>query len=69
MTSSTRKLIGTILLLVVIFVYFLLAIALGPAVLVPGTPWYGQLVFYAIAGMGWAIPGAVIVKWMAKTDA
>ena len=68
MTQRTRKLIGTILLLVSIVVWCVLAGAIYANVL--GTaPWWGLLVFFAIAGGAWFFPAAWIIKWMARPDA
>ncbi|MEL6287500.1 MAG: DUF2842 domain-containing protein [Pseudomonadota bacterium] len=69
MTGSTRKLVGTFMLVVLVFVYFLLVIGLAPALLTDQTHWSLQLIFYAVAGMGWALPGAYLIKWMAHEDA
>ena len=66
MTDSTRKLIGTVLLLILVFVYAMIVSAIGPAIIVEGTAWYAQLAFYAIAGLGWTVPAAVLIKWMAQ---
>jgi hypothetical protein len=67
MTPKLRKLVGTVLLLVLIVVYMMVVAALAPAILKPDSPWI-QLAFYAIAGVGWAFPAGVLIKWMAKTD-
>ncbi|MEO0618406.1 MAG: DUF2842 domain-containing protein [Pseudomonadota bacterium] len=69
MTSNARKLTGTAMMVVLIFVYFLFVLALAPALITDDTHWSLQLIFYAIAGAGWAIPGALLIKWMAKPDA
>jgi len=66
MTDSTRKLIGTVLLLIFVFIYAMIVMNIGPAIVVPGTPWYGQLAFYAVAGLLWTLPAAVLIKWMAQ---
>ncbi|MGI9407342.1 MAG: DUF2842 domain-containing protein [Hyphomicrobiaceae bacterium] len=65
MSPRIRKLIGTVLLLVLVFVYALLVIALAPAILKPDAPWV-QLVFYVVAGLTWVIPAGALIKWMAK---
>jgi hypothetical protein len=67
MTMRTRKLIGTILLLVLVTVYCLLVMVLAVTV-VPqiGKTW--EAVFYAIAGLAWVPPAGLLISWMHKPD-
>ena len=67
MTMRTRKLLGTVLLLLLVFVYSLLVMGLAPAILRPDRPWV-QLAFYVAAGLVWVLPAGVLIKWMAKPD-
>ncbi len=67
MTSKQRKLAGTVLLLVLIVVYMTLVSALAPAILHPDSAWTTELAFYAVAGLGWTPPAAMLIRWMAKT--
>jgi hypothetical protein len=65
MTQSTRKLIGTVLVLVSIVVWCILVGAayanwLGEA------PWWGLIVFFAVTGGLWFFPAAWLIRWMAK---
>jgi hypothetical protein len=67
MTQSTRKLLGTFLTLIGLVVYCALAITLYSAFLAnAATP--VQLVYFAVAGLGWALPTAIIIRWMARPD-
>lgn len=66
MTIRTRKLIGTVSLLVVITVYSLVVIGLV-ATAFPQLGTGMQLVFYAIAGLAWVPPAGLIINWMHKT--
>ncbi len=66
MSDSTRKLIGTIVLLIFVFIYSMIVINIGPVLLVEGTPWWAQLAFYAVGGLAWTIPAAILIKWMAQ---
>lgn len=67
MHSRTRKLIGTVLLLVWVSFYALLVTAImhnaarrfGPV---------GEPLFYAFAGIGWIPVAMLVVWWMAKPD-
>ena len=67
MTQSTRKLIGTMLTLVLIVVYAFLATAIYLQFL-QGAPPLGLLAYFVIAGLGWGVPTAFIIRWMAKPD-
>jgi Protein of unknown function (DUF2842) len=64
----TRKLIGTVLLiaLVVVWSLFFTALAQG-RIAEAGRVW--QLFYYLVAGAGWVIPAAVLVRWMQRPDA
>ena len=67
MSIRTRKLIGTIALLVLVSVWGLLAMALAQSVL---TDINGLVaaIFYVVAGLGWVLPAMPLVSWMAKPD-
>lgn len=65
MPPRLRKLIATILLLVLIITYSLVVMLLAATMLAPTNKW-GELVFYAIAGLAWVLPAAWIIKWMHK---
>jgi hypothetical protein len=67
MTQSTRKLFGTILTLVVLVVYAWLATAIYLTFLT-GAPQAVLLVYFAVAGLCWAIPISFVIRWMAKPD-
>jgi hypothetical protein len=66
MTMRTRKIVGTVALLVVITVYSLLVIGLV-ATAFPQLGTGMQLVFYAVAGLAWVPPAGLIINWMHKT--
>lgn len=63
MRQRTRKLFGTVALLVLVAVYAVLMTGLAAAVL-PNAGQVTQLVYYAIAGLAWVPPAALIVSWM-----
>ena len=67
MTIRTRKLIGTFAMLALIAVWSLLAMALAQSVL---TNINGLVaaIFYVVAGLGWVLPGMLLIKWMARPD-
>lgn len=68
MKQSMRKLVGTFATLAVLVLYVAAAVAIHLAFFAGlATPL--QLVYFAIAGLGWAIPTGIIIRWMAKPDA
>ena len=67
MSSSLRKLIGTVILVITVPVYALIAMVIAVAVL-PGINVWGQLVYYVIAGLLWVPPAGLLIAWMAKPD-
>jgi len=67
MTQSTRKLIGTVLTLVVLVLYAGLATAIYTSFL-EGAPNWLLLLYFAVAGLLWAVPIGLIIRWMVKPD-
>jgi hypothetical protein len=67
MPQRMRKLIGTVVLLVFLACYSLLAMALAAAVL-PGAGGLMQFVYYAVCGLAWVLPAGVLVRWMQRSD-
>lgn len=67
MSSSLRKLIGTIILVITVPVYALIAMVIGVAIL-PGVNFIWQLVYYAVAGLLWVPPAGLLITWMARPD-
>lgn len=63
MSTRLRKLIGTILLLVLVAGYALLATAVAGIVL-PEASKVTELAFYAVAGLAWVLPAALLIRWM-----
>ncbi len=64
MNPRLRRLFGALLFLLYLSFYIILIVAVAYGVL-PDKSKAFQLVFYAIAGTIWVIPGAFIIKWMA----
>lgn len=67
MTQSARKLIGTLLVLVSIIVWCVLAVAIYSTWL-GGAPWWALILFFAVTGALWFFPAAWIIRWMARPD-
>jgi hypothetical protein len=67
MKIRTRKLLGTVALLLLAAVWSLMGMMVAQA------PWLAnsgvlQAVFYVVAGLGWVLPAMPIVSWMSRPD-
>jgi len=67
MTIRTRKLIGTVALLLLVAVWALFAMALAQSVLTDINGFVAAL-FYVVAGLGWVLPAMPLISWMARPD-
>lgn len=67
MPIRTRKLVGTIALIVLVVVWSLVAMALAQAPLVAGSKLV-QAVYYVVVGVGWVLPAMPIITWMSRPD-
>ena len=66
MSPRIRKLVGTVLLLVVLAIYSLLVGVAASAVLT-GSNKLVEMIFYAIAGLAWVVPAGFLIRWMYAT--
>ena len=67
MKIRTRKLLGTVALLLLVVVWSLMGMTVAQ------TPWLAnsglfQAIFYVVAGIGWVLPAMPIVSWMSRPD-
>ena len=67
MKIRTRKLLGTVALLLLAAAWSLMGMVVAQA------PWLAnsgllQAVFYVVAGLGWVLPAMPIVSWMLRPD-
>ncbi len=69
MTIRTRKLVGTVLLMVFLTVYALLALAAAIVLQLNEASNFAELAYYIIAGLLWVIPAGAIISWMSRNDA
>jgi len=67
MSIRTRKLIGTIALLVLVITWGLLAMALDQSVLTDINGFVAAI-YYVVAGLGWVLPAMPLISWMARPD-
>jgi hypothetical protein len=67
MSIRTRKLIGTVTLLVLVSVWGLLAMALAQSVLT-NINGFVAAIYYIVAGLGWVLPAMPLISWMSRPD-
>jgi Protein of unknown function (DUF2842) len=65
MTIRTRKLVGSVLLVVFLAVYALLAMVAATAVPINSNK-LAELLYFIVAGTIWVIPAGILIKWMQK---
>lgn len=68
MSIRTRKLIGTLVLIVVLVVYALLAMAVAIVLQVNQASKLAELAYYIVAGLLWVLPAGAIISWMSRAD-
>lgn len=59
-----RSFIGTILIILLVLVYAIVAVAVASALLVE-TPVWVNLLYFFVSGLVWILPAMIIIKWMA----
>jgi hypothetical protein len=67
MTIRTRKLFGTVALLLLVTAWSFLGMSIAQFPVLANSGWL-QAVFYVVAGLGWVLPAMPIVSWMARPD-
>ena len=67
MTPRTRKLFGTMALLAFVIVYCLLAMGAAIVMQVNKAGPAAELVYFALAGLLWVPPAALIIWWMQRS--
>jgi hypothetical protein len=67
MTIRTRKLIGTMALLLLVSVWALFAMALAQSALTE-IDGFVATIYYVVAGLGWVLPAMPLISWMSKPD-
>jgi hypothetical protein len=65
MPVRLRKLIGTVLLVLLVVVYALVATIVAVAQLSESGPLV-HLAFFLLSGLLWILPAMAIIKWMVK---
>jgi hypothetical protein len=65
MTARTRKLIGTVTLLVFLSLYVWVAVAIGAGHVAQVSRW-AQLAYFVVAGLVWVLPAGLLIRWMQR---
>lgn len=68
MTTRTRKLLGTVALLVLIVVYALLAMTIAMVLQMQNANKLVEFAYYLIAGTLWTVPAGAIIWWMQRSE-
>ncbi|SFV32613.1 Protein of unknown function [Hyphomicrobium facile] len=69
MTQRKRKLVGTVLLLLLITAYAVLAVAVAVVLQVRNVSTTVELIYYVVAGLLWVLPAGWLIAWMQRPDA
>ena len=65
MPPRLRKLIGTILIIILVIVYALDATTIASLTL-GASPWWVHMLYFLFSGLLWILPAMLIIKWMEK---
>jgi len=68
MTIRMRKLVGTVVLMVFLAFYALLATAVAIVLQVNEASKLVELAYYVIAGLLWVLPAGLVIWWMGRPD-
>lgn len=68
MRVRTRKLIGTVALLLFVAIYALAAASIGAGPIAQASP-LAQLSYFLVAGLAWVLPAGLLIRWMQRPDA
>lgn len=64
MVPRLRSFIGTILIIILVITYALLATTFA-TLLLATSPWWVHFLYFLISGLLWVLPAMLIIKWMA----
>lgn len=67
MSQSRRKLIGTLLMLVLLVGYPLIVMELYARYL-GGAPWWAAILLFGVLGLLWFYPASWVIRWMVKPE-
>ncbi|MBP1843532.1 uncharacterized protein (DUF983 family) [Rhizobium petrolearium] len=64
MVPRLRSFIGTILIIILVITYALLATTFA-TLLLATSPWWVHFLYFLLSGLLWVLPAMLIIKWMA----
>ena len=64
MPPRLRSFIGTILIIILVLVYALLATTVATLTLAT-SPWWVRFLYFLFSGLLWILPAMLIIRWMA----
>jgi Protein of unknown function (DUF2842) len=67
MHTRTRKLIGTVALLVLVTAWALIAMAVAQFAF-RSTNEIAAWIYYVVAGLGWVLPAMPLISWMSRPE-
>ena len=67
MRGRSRKLFGTIVLLLLLAVYATIAAVIGSGRIALAPQWV-QFAFFLTTGLAWVIPAGLLIRWMQRPD-
>ncbi|XSG82516.1 MAG: DUF2842 domain-containing protein [Methyloligella sp. ZOD6] len=67
MSRPARKFIGTIVLVVFVMAYVLVAAAIGSGRILEA-PMPIKFGYFLVAGLLWVLPAGLLIRWMQKPD-
>ena len=67
MRPRSRKLFGTIVLLLLLAVYATIAAIIGSGRIARAPQWV-QFAFFLTTGLAWVIPAGLLIRWMQGPD-
>jgi len=65
MHVRTRKLIGSVVLLLFLLVYAVAVASIGAGRITEASPLV-QLLYFVVAGLAWVLPAGLLLRWMAR---
>lgn len=67
MKIRARKFVGTVILILFLAIYSLVAMAFTASRLIGVSP-IAEPVFFLVAGLAWIIPAGILIRWMQRPD-
>jgi uncharacterized membrane protein len=63
MISRTRRLVGSVVLVVGLLIWVFFALAIGDLIVATKPGWV-QFAYFVVAGLAWVPPAGLVVRWM-----